>query len=89
MLHVALGIHLGFLPIRRRRERHHPKNPRAHPLGERLDHPPLAGAVTPFENDTDLEPLELDPLLKLDQFHVQLRQLLLVCLGFEFQTRLA
>ena len=56
------------------------EDPRTDTLRDRLDDPALASAVTPFENDTDLQALVHDPLLQFDQFDMQLGQLLLVCL---------
>src|SRR6185503_17747382 len=47
----------------------------------------LAGAVAALEHDADLEPLVLDPLLQLDEFHVQLAQPLVVVLALELLAR--
>ena len=69
---IALHVHLGLLALGRRGERDDAKHPRAHPLGDRLDGAALAGAVAALEDDADLEPLELDPLLQLDELHVEL-----------------
>ena len=78
--HVALDIHLGLLALGRRRQRHHPEDARADPLGDRLDGAALARAVASLEDDADLESLVPDPLLQLDQLDMQLRQFLFVVL---------
>ena len=73
---IALYVHLGLLALGRRGERNDAKHPRTHPLGDRLDRAALAGAVAALEDDAHLEPLELDPLLQLDEFHMELFHLL-------------
>ncbi|MNS24728.1 hypothetical protein D3C72_565830 [compost metagenome] len=80
MRNIALEIELALLPLRGGRQRYDPEYPGADPLGDRLDGAPLAGTVTPLEDDADLEPLVHYPLLQLHQLHVQATQLLLVCL---------
>jgi hypothetical protein len=86
---VALQVHLAFLAFGRCRQRDDTEDARTHPLGDRLDGAALAGAVAPFEDDADLEPLVHHPLLQLDQFHVEALELLFVsffaqrfCRGF-------
>ncbi|MDB6141668.1 MAG: hypothetical protein JWP80_712 [Pseudomonas sp.] len=82
---VALQVHLALFPIRRRRQCHHPKDPRAHPLGERLDCPALASTVAPLKDNADLDAFVFDPLLQLDQFDMLLPQLIKVVFVFEFR----
>ena len=53
MLHVALEKHLGFFPIGRSGEGHHPKYARAHFLGESPDCSAFAGGIASFEHDDD------------------------------------
>src|SRR5204863_2674879 len=68
-------------------QRDHAKHPRAHALGERLDRPALARAVAAFEDDADLEPLLLHPLLQLHELDVQLLELLVVILARDLLRR--
>ncbi len=63
--HVPFQVHLALLALGRRGQRDDPKHARAHPLGDRLDRPALAGTVAALEEDADLEPLVLDPFLQL------------------------
>src|SRR5262249_49649019 len=51
IFHVPLQEHLRFLAIRGGREGHYAEHPRAHPLGDGLDRPALAGGVAPLEYD--------------------------------------
>ena len=53
VLDVALHEHLRLFAVRGRRQRHHAEHARAHPLGDRLDGPALAGGVAPLEQDDD------------------------------------
>ena len=62
---VALDIHLGLLALGRRRQRHHPEDPRADPLGQALDDPALAGGVAAFEDDDDPRARSLHPGLQM------------------------
>ena len=80
-VHVALHVHLRLLALGRRGQRDDAEDARAHPLGDRLDRPALAGAVAPFEDDADLEPLVLDPFLQLHELDVQLLELAVVLLA--------
>ncbi|MNP26332.1 hypothetical protein D3C76_1191870 [compost metagenome] len=80
MRNIALEIELALLPLGGGGQRDDPEYPGTDPLGDRLDGAPLAGTVTPLEDDADLEPLVHYPLLQLHQLHVQATQLLLVCL---------
>ena len=74
MRDVSLDIHLRFLPLGRRGQRHHAKHPRADAFGDRLDRAALAGAVAPLEDDANLQSLMDHPLLQLDQLDMQLLQ---------------
>ena len=49
MAHVALHIHLRLFPIGRRGQRDDAEHARTDALGDRLDHPALAGAVAALE----------------------------------------
>ncbi|MCY1541140.1 hypothetical protein D9M68_768150 [compost metagenome] len=80
---VALAVHLGLLPIGGRRQRHHAEHPRADPLGDGLDGPALAGAITALEDDADLEPLGHHPLLQFHQLDMQALELAFVLLATE------
>ena len=80
---VALHVHLALLALGRRGQRDDAEHARAHALGDRLDGAALAGAVAAFEDDADLEPFVLDPLLQLDELDVQLLELLVVVLAAE------
>ena len=83
--HVALDAHLAFLAIARRRERHDPKYPRAHPLGDALHDPTLAGGVAALEDNQDLHALADDSLLDTDQLGLQERQFSLVFLAAQLR----
>ena len=52
--HVALKVPLGLLAVARRRQGHHPADPRVQALGDALDDAALAGRVAPFEDDDQL-----------------------------------
>ena len=75
--HVALEVHLRFLTLRRRRQRHHTEDARADPLGDAPDHAALAGGIAALEHHADLRPGVLDPFLQLDQLVLQLASALL------------
>src|ERR1700675_2366736 len=78
---IALEIPLGLLTLGRRRQRDDPGDPRAHPLGDALDRPALAGRVAALEHDDDLQALVADPFLELHELDLepaQLREVVLV-----------
>ena len=81
MPHVALDVHLRFLALGRRGQRDDAKHARTDALGDRLDHPALAGAVAALEHDATLESLVHRPELQLDQFGVQPGEFALIGLG--------
>ena len=56
MRQVALDVHLGLLTVGRRGERDHPEYPRAHPLGDPLDHPALPGRSRPSNTTQTFSP---------------------------------
>src|SRR5262249_35577907 len=62
---------------------HDPEDARADALGHGLDRAALAGSITAFENDADLEALVHHPLLELDELDVQARQFALVFLPLQ------
>jgi hypothetical protein len=72
LFNVALGRELRLLPLGRRWEGYNAKDARADTLQDALDHPAFAGSVSAFENDYNAGVGLLDPVLKLDQFHLQL-----------------
>src|SRR5262249_24534782 len=63
MRKVALNVHLRLLAVRRRRQRHHPKDAGTHSFRNRLDRPALARSVPPLKQDDDAKAVSLDPLL--------------------------
>ena len=75
---VALDIHLGLLALGRRRQRHHPEDPRADPLGQALDDPALAGGVAALEDDDDPCARSLHPGLQMRDLDLQAGDLVLV-----------
>ena len=79
--HVALDVHLRLFALGRRGQRDHAEYPRADALGDRLDHPALAGPVAALEHDADLQPLVDGPELQLDQLAMKPRELALVILA--------
>ena len=83
MLHVALHVHLRFLAIGRRGQRHDAEHARADPLGEGADGAAFAGGVAALEHDDDAQALVLDPLLQVAQLGLELAQFLLVFLGLQ------
>ena len=88
MRQIALHVHLALLALGRRGQRDDAEHARADALGDRLDRAALAGAVAPLEDDADLQPLVLDPLLQLDELDVQPRELLVVVLALQLLFRL-
>ncbi|MNN49720.1 hypothetical protein D3C81_1642650 [compost metagenome] len=88
MRHIALQVHLRFFPLRRSRQGHHPKDPRAHALSQRLDRAAFARTITAFKHNDHLGPRGNHPLLQLHQLDVQGGKLLLVVLATERRGRL-
>ena len=76
MLHVALHVHLRLLAVGRRRQGDNPKDPRADPLGDRLDGAAFAGGVAAFEDNDDAQALVLHPILELTELYLELAELL-------------
>ncbi len=72
MLHIALHIHLGFLPVGGRRQCHHPEHTRADAPGERLDGAALPGSVASLESDDDAGARCLHPLLQSAKLNLEL-----------------
>ena len=77
-LDVALDIHLRFFTIGRRRQRHKPKDARAHSLSYGFDRAALAGGVAAFEQNDDALPLRFHPILHVTKLDLELAQLLFV-----------
>ena len=84
---VSLEIHLRLLTLSRRGKGHHPEYARADPGGDGFDGSAFASSVPALKDDADFLPLVPDPLLKLDQFHMQLAQMLFI--GPELELGLA
>src|SRR5262249_23325562 len=84
VLDVALHVHLRLVPVRRSGESHDAKYPMADALGDRLDRPALARAVTALKHDDDPQAFIFDPVLELTQLRLQPDQFLLVFLAFQF-----
>src|SRR4029077_10434855 len=72
---VTLDVHLRFLSLRRRRQRHQAEHSGTDPFRNALDHPALTCGVAAFENDDNFESFMLDPELKLHEFSLKLSQL--------------
>src|SRR4030095_3304251 len=53
MLHITLDVQLRLLAVRRSRQSHDAKYPRAHALCDRFDGSPLAGAIAPFQTSDE------------------------------------
>ena len=81
MGHVALQVELRLLAVGGRGQRHHPEHARAHPLGDRLDRPALAGGVASLEHDDHAQALVLDPFLQRAEVDLQLAQRLVIVLA--------
>src|SRR6516225_9534708 len=78
MRDVALQIQLPLLSIRRRRQRHRPKDAGTDPLGDGFDRPALAGSIAAFEDHDHPQTLMLDPILQRAKLHLELAQRFLV-----------
>ena len=61
MLDVALKIHLRFLTIGRRWQRHDPEDARAHPFGDGFDGAALACGVAALKQDDDARSFRPSP----------------------------
>src|SRR3954451_15104107 len=71
MRNVALEVPLAPLAFRGRAERHDLADARVEAFGNALDDAALARRVTPFEDNDDLEPFLLHPVLQLDKFELK------------------
>ncbi len=80
---VTLEVPLCALALVRCGKRGNAADARVQPLRDALDDAALAGRVTAFENDDDLELLLHDPVLQLDQLALEAKQLLEVDLAVE------
>jgi hypothetical protein len=78
MGHVPLEVPLGLFPLARLLQRHHRRPPGVEVLHEALDRPALARRVASLEDDHDLLPGLLDPVLQLDQLDLEQVLLMLV-----------
>ena len=75
---VSLDVHLRLLPLGGRRQRDDPEDPRADPLGGRLDRAALPGRVAALEDDADLRARVLHPFLHRHQLALKAPQLALI-----------
>ena len=66
-------------------ERYDPKDPWTDPSCESFDDAALARTVATFEEDANLLTFVANPLLQLDQFNVQLAELVLVFLALQLR----
>ncbi len=84
---VALQVELRLLPVGGRGQRNHPEHARAHPLGDRLDRPALAGGVAALEHDDDAQALVLDPFLQRAKLDLQTPQGVVIVLALHWLSR--
>jgi hypothetical protein len=75
-----------LLVVRRRRQRHNPKDAGAGAIDDRLDRAALPGGVTAFKDDDDALLVLLYPRLQAAQLFLKLAQLLLVGLSVELSV---
>ena len=75
MRDIALEIPLGALALARRGQRDDPADARIEPLRDALDDAALARGIAALEHHDDLQLLMHDPVLQLDQFALQAKQL--------------
>jgi hypothetical protein len=71
-------MELRFLPFRRCGKGYHAKDAGTHALHDALDHAAFAGSISAFEYNHDPRVSRFDPVLKLDQLHLQLEEFGLV-----------
>src|SRR5262245_8269320 len=64
MRHVTLHIHLSAFAVGRCGKSHDSKHARTDPLGDCLDRPSLAGAITALEYHDDTQSFSFHPVLK-------------------------
>ncbi len=74
MRHVALEIPLRLFAFGWRTQRHRAADTRVQPLRYSLDHTTLAGGIAAFEQHHQFETVGDDPILKGDQFTLQVDQ---------------
>src|SRR5258706_10520840 len=80
MLDVPLEVPLGALLFGWRRQGHHAAVTRVEQGGHPLDDAALARGVSSLEDDDDTQAAVTDPLLELQQLHLQPAELLFVTL---------
>jgi hypothetical protein len=71
---VALKIPLAAFALVGRGQRDDPADPRVEPLRDPLDRAALACGIAPLEDDDDLQPLVLNPILQPYQFMLKPEQ---------------
>src|SRR4029453_6696741 len=84
VLHVALHVHLGLLPVRGRGQGEDAKDARAHACRHRLDQATLAGGIATLADDDDSLARRLAPVLQMAELDLELVELLLVLLALQF-----
>src|SRR5688572_16251827 len=70
--HISLNIHLRFLPIGGRRQRHHAEYAGTDTFRDGANRPALPGAIASFKQDNDPKSLMLDPFLEPAEFSLKL-----------------
>ena len=83
VLHIALEIPLGLLLIRGCAQRHYPATAWVEGLGYPLDRSALASGVPPFKEQDDAIAAVFDPVLHLDQLHLEPGQFFFIELAIE------
>ena len=81
--HVALEVPLGALPLRGGAQGDDAGAAGVEALGDALDGAPLAGGVTPLEDDDHALSARPDPVLELDKLGLEALELVLVVGGGE------
>src|SRR2546421_7887655 len=80
MCHIALEVPLRPLALCGRRQRHHPDEAGVQQSHDALDHASLPRGVAPFEDHDHPEPFVTNPLLELQELHLEAPQLPVVLL---------
>ena len=78
MRDVTLEIPLRALAFVGGRKRRDPADPRIETLRDTLDDSTLAGSIAPLEDNDELGPVVLHPILQPDQFALQSEQFFVI-----------
>ena len=81
--HIALKVPLRALAVVGRWQCGHTRHTRVQPLGDALDDAALASRIAPFKQNHHLLAAVLHPVLQLDEFALQAKQLLEVALALQ------